>query len=115
MRRLYGRTEPMMPSRFLFEAGDVFKVLENVPPSYAFAGKTAGFDGNEVSEDDPKSRILKKYAKGTRIYNDDYGYGQIVECSAGNGEVVVTVQFESGGRKKFLPEYQSKSLEIIRD
>lgn len=115
MRRLYGRTEPMMPSRFLFEAGDVFKVLGNVPPSYAFAGKTAGFDGNEVSEDDPKSRILKKYAKGTRIYNDDYGYGQIVECSAGNGEVVVTVQFESGGRKKFLPEYQSKSLEIIRD
>ena len=27
MRRLYGRTEPMMPSRFLFEAGDVVKVL----------------------------------------------------------------------------------------
>ena len=42
MRRLYGRTEPMMPSRFLFEAGDVFKVLGNVPPSYAFAAKTAG-------------------------------------------------------------------------
>ena len=50
-----------------------------------------------------------------RLYSDDYGYGQIVKSDADSGEVVIEVQFENGERKKFMPEYQGKKLDIIKD
>lgn len=115
MRRLYGRTEYMMPSTFLTEAGDTLKVVGTPPASFRRGSAFAGSENPAADDDSPKARIVQKYAKGTRVYNDDYGYGQVVSCDAGNGEVVITVQFESGGRKKFLPEYQSRSLEVIKD
>lgn len=115
MRRLYGRTQPMMPSPFLMEAGGVFKVLGKVPLVYARAsGSDDGFSADE-EELSPKAEILEKWKKGVRIYHDDYGYGQIISSSADSGEVVIEVQFENSGRKKFLPEYQSKKLDIIKD
>ena len=110
MRRLYGRTQPMMPSRFLFEAGDVFKVMGRVPLCYSNA-KSSG--GEETLS--PKAELLEKWKKGVRLYNDDYGYGQIVKSDADSGEVVIEVQFENGERKKFMPEYQGKKLDIIKD
>ena len=110
MRRWYGRTQPMMPSRFLFEAGDVFKVIGRVPLCYSNA-KSSG--GEETLS--PKAELLEKWKKGVRLYNDDYGYGQIVKSDADSGEVVIEVQFENGERKKFMPEYQGKKLDIIKD
>ena len=59
--------------------------------------------------------VIMAGGKGTRLYHDDYGYGQIVYSSAENGEVVITVQFETGEKKKFMPEYQGRKLDIIRD
>ncbi len=110
MRRLYGRTQPMMPSRFLLEAGDVFKVMGRVPLSFSNAN-SFGVE-KELS---PKAELLGKWKKGVRLYNDDYGYGQIVKSDADSGEVVIEVQFENGDRKKFMPEYQGKKLDIIKD
>lgn len=118
MRRLYGRTQPMMPSSFLYEAGDVFTVMGKVPLVYK--RKISGESDFSSSDDDldlggVKGELLKKWCKGVRLYHDDYGYGQIVESSAESGEVVITVQFETGERKKFMPEFQSRKLDIIRD
>lgn len=110
MRRLYGRAQPMMPSRFLFEAGDVFKVMGRVPLCYSNANSSGG--EKTLS---PKAELLEKWKKGVRLYNDDYGYGQIVKSDADSGEVVIEVQFENGERKKFMPEYQGKKLDIIKD
>ena len=110
MRRLYGRTQPMMPSRFLFEAGDVFKVMGRVPLCYSNANSSGGEETLS-----PKAELLEKWKKGVRLYNDDYGYGQIVKSDADSGEVVIEVQFENGERKKFMPEYQGKKLDIIKD
>ena len=110
MRRLYGRTQPMMPSRFLLEAGDVFNVMGRVPLCYSNANVSGG--EKELS---PKAELLEKWKKGVRLYNDDYGYGQIVKSDADSGEVVIEVQFENGERKKFMPEYQGKKLDIIKD
>lgn len=110
MRRLYGKTQPMMPSRFLFEAGDVFNVMGRIPLSYS----NANLSGEEKSLS-PKAELLEKWKKGVRLYNDDYGYGQIVKSDADSGEVVIEVQFENGDRKKFMPEYQGKKLDIIKD
>lgn len=110
MRRLYGRTQPMMPSRFLLEAGDVFNVMGRVPLSFSNANSFGA--EKELS---PKAELLEKWKKGVRLYNDDYGYGQIVKSDADSGEVVIEVQFENGDRKKFMPEYQGKKLDIIKD
>lgn len=110
MRRLYGRTQPMMPSRFLFEAGNVFKVMGRIPLSYSNANSSGGDAALS-----PKAELLEKWKKGVRLYNDDYGYGQIVKSDADSGEVVIEVQFENGDRKKFMPEYQGRKLDIIKD
>lgn len=110
MRRLYGRIQPMMPSRFLFEAGNVFKVMGRIPLSYSNANSSG-----EDSGLSPKAELLEKWKKGVRLYNDDYGYGQIVKSDADSGEVVIEVQFENGERKKFMPEYQGRKLDIIKD
>lgn len=118
-RKLYGHFETMMPSRFLMEAGNVFKVLGKVPLVYSRnvgnSGNSGNYDSLEDEELGPKAELLKKWCKGTRLYHDDYGYGQIVYSSAENGEVVITVQFETGEKKKFMPEYQGRKLDIIRD
>lgn len=118
-RKLYGHFETMMPSRFLMEAGNVFKVLGKVPLVYSRnvgnSGNSGNYDSLEDEELGPKAGLLKKWCKGTRLYHDDYGYGQIVYSSAENGEVVITVQFETGEKKKFMPEYQGRKLDIIRD
>lgn len=110
MRRLYGRTQPMMPSRFLFEAGNVFNVMGRIPLSYSNANSSGDYTALS-----PKAELLEKWKKGVRLYNDDYGYGQIVKSDADSGEVVIEVQFENGERKKFMPEYQGRKLDIIKD
>ncbi len=115
MRRLYGHIQPMAPSPFLMEAGNVFRVMGRVPLSYSRAVSANGEFESSDADLSPKAAILEKWKKGVRLYHDDYGYGQIVSSSDASGEVVIEVQFESGGRKKFLPEYQSKKLDIIRD
>lgn len=114
MRRLYGRTQQMFPSRFLIEAGNVFTCLGRIPSSYSrlISGGADCADGEELS---PKAELLEKWKKGVRLYNDDYGYGQIIKSDANSGEVVIEVQFENGERKKFMPEYQGRKLDIIKD
>lgn len=100
-RVLYGHWEIMQPSRFIQEAKDAFRIIGAAP--YAMS-----------EEDSPKKELLEKWKKGVQIYHDDYGYGQIIESEVNEGEVVCTIIFENGGKKKFLPEYQSKSLMIVR-
>ena len=104
-RRLYGRIASVRPSQFLGEAGDAFKVI----------GEEFKRDEMQEAAYSPKAKILEKYKKGTRIYHDDFGYGQVISADASSGEAVIIIQFESGGKKKFLPEYQGRKLEIIRD
>ena len=64
--------------------------------------------------DDERTALVKKWARGTRVFHDDYGYGEIINCNAQNAEVVITVKFETGGSKKFLPKYQARKLDIIK-
>lgn len=119
MRRMYGRTEYMAASPFLLEINpERLKAIGNVPSSYrksAFHGGDYGARG--LSHPDVESDPVKKaYCKGTKIYHDDYGYGVISATDENDdGEYVITVSFENSGKKKFLPKYQKKSLEIIRD
>ncbi|MBR7063683.1 MAG: ATP-dependent helicase, partial [Treponema sp.] len=117
-RRMYGRTEMMMPSVFLNEAGDVFRVIgKNVFTNASDNHFQADFASEHYAKSfSSKSDDEKKWKRGLTIYHDDYGYGQIVKTSVSDeGETVIIVQFETGGRKTFLPAYQSHVLTVIRD
>jgi len=115
VRRIYGTTKYMSPSPFLKEIGKGnVRVLGQVPASFTGGGSgfgganSCGFGESDAAEKDP---LMKKYCKGALIYNDDYGHGQIVRTDmTDEGEYVISVSFETGGIKRFLPKYQSGSL-----
>ncbi len=108
LRRLYGRTNYMSPSIFLSELGkENIRILGDSSEFNALAGS-----GGNAAEADP---IAKKYHVGACVYHDDYGHGQIVRANVSDdGEYVISVSFETGGVRKFIPKYQSKSL-LIED
>jgi DNA helicase-2/ATP-dependent DNA helicase PcrA len=100
-RRLYGSLRHMYPSPFLSEIDrSCIRVIGDVPSSFK--------SGAVMLNEDP---IVKKYPVGACIYHDDYGQGRIVKAAmSDDGEYVITVAFETGGEKKFLPKYQQKKL-----
>ena len=103
VRRLFGRTNFMIPSQFLAELGNEIRILGQKPDSFS-ASRTE------------KSPLEKKYCMGACVFHDDYGHGQIIRSSySDEGEYVVTVSFETGGIKKFLPKYQKNSLLVEDD
>lgn len=104
----------MQPSQFLSEAGSgVFKVLGTPPAGYYGSSVSDGRNGDMMAENE--NPLAAKWCKGTRLYHDDWGYGQIISTESREGEYVITVQFESGSRKQFMPAYQSHSLMIVHD
>ena len=122
-RLLYGSLQAMRPSIFLQESEEAFKVIGQKPLSqmgyggYGGAGaygwgKAYGRSWNAPAKAKGQD---SKWAVGTKLYHDDYGYGVIAASSTNEGELVIEVQFESGNRKKFLPAYQAKSLQIIKE
>ncbi len=113
-RCMYGRWEYMRPSQFLKDAGSAFTVIGKNPSSSVYGSSSYGAYGfnSTSSTNDP---LAEKWKKGTKIYHDDFGSGYIVNAFSNSSEFVIEVQFESGNKKKFLPKYQSKSLEIIKE
>lgn len=135
-RMMYGSFQFMRPSIFLEESEEAFKVIGNKPKIGMYGGVYGGNTGyvsraggsygnaygsygaySKSSEygKSKESALGGKWQKGTKIYHDDYGYGIVISAKETGGEFVIDVQFENGGHKKFLPEYQSKSLTIIKD
>jgi DNA helicase-2/ATP-dependent DNA helicase PcrA len=56
-----------------------------------------------------------RWKRGVKIYHDDYGYGYIMATDDSGDEYLISVQFESGMVKRFMPRYQSNRLTIIND
>ena len=106
LRRLYGRTNYMSPSPFLHELGE-----QNVR---MLGQKPASFESvSEGSRDEEGNPLSKKWHVGLGVYHDDYGHGQIVKAGLSEeGEYVISVSFENGGIKRFLPKYQSSALMV---
>lgn len=120
-RRMFGRTELMKPSPFLYECRPALKVIGNAP--YAFreieSGHIKGLHTASIQSDlakwGDKAEIAAVWKKGTKVYNDDFGYGVIADTRLNEGEYVIKVQYETGAYKTYLPEYQSSKLQIIKD
>ncbi len=144
-RRLYGRTALMNPSPFLTEAGsEVMEVVGRTPRSFlsqpafrqqpafpaqtgtALAGmSTAREAATSISRDAAASVSIKKpaapdplaerWAKGRKLFHDDYGYGTITKSFFAGNELVIMVRFESGGEKRFMPKYQGRDLLLVNE
>lgn len=119
-RCMYGSWQYMRPSPFIKESVQAFKVIGQVPfgmigtgaGAGAGAGYSAGYSSGYSAAD---KELMEKWKKGTKLYHDDYGYGMIISSRMNDAEYVIEVQFENGGKKKFLPKYQGKALEIIKE
>ena len=110
-RRMYGHIEYLQPSRFLYEMPrDSMRVIGNAPR--AFVNGTARARTTAETESHP---LAAQWPKGMRVYHDEYGYGWITSGEAVNGEYAITVRFESGGAKRFLPAYQRASLMPVKE
>ena len=112
LRAMYGRLEAMEISPFLTEINPSnLEVLGNQPPSYK-----RYFGGNSCSLSSEDCRIYnnplaQRWKIGATVYHDDYGNGQIISCTlTDDEEYFITVQFETGEKKKFLPKYQQNHL-----
>lgn len=124
-RIMYGRIEYMGPSPFLQEINpDRLKILGHLPfgfkkSSSAKAVTSHNGDFGELGLSHPDTQtdpIKHKYCRGTKIFHDDYGYGTIVSTTTTqDDQYAVTIQFENGGIKRFLPKYQEKSLQVIKE
>ncbi|MCL1927869.1 MAG: ATP-dependent helicase [Treponema sp.] len=120
-RRMYGRTSPMMPSRFLYEVDRSNLRIIGKPPISFGTGKTSSNDdyayrGSNFNQSNfgkvNYGRAAKvssdgKWKQGDRIFHDDQGYGAVVDISESDDGPVVKVRFDNGQEKRFLSLYQS--------
>lgn len=118
-RRMYGHLEFMDMSPFLREIDPEHVTIicskGQEQRKRQLMSKVHGKNGLSNFSFGGNDPIAKEYRRGVKIYHDDYGYGEIVGSGeTEQGEYKVTVMFETGERKTFLPKYSKKSLEIIR-
>ena len=115
-RRMYGRTSPMMPSRFLYEVDRSNLRIIGKPPISFGTGKANSQDSyTRYGSDFGKvnyGRVAKvssdgKWKQGDRIFHDDQGYCAVVDISESDDGPVVKVRFDNGQEKRFLSLYQS--------
>lgn len=122
MRALFGRAEVMDPSIFIKESQAGFKIIGQKPFSFSSANAKIGYgeDGGGTyvqtrEEFGDKTEFAEKWKKGTRVYSDDFGYGAVADRYLNEGEFVIKVQFETGTKKTYLPEYQINALMIVKE
>lgn len=110
-RYMYGYTRFVKPSVFIKESYNAFRAIGQIPLGYGNSNNAYAQNYNEKTG---LTEIEQQYKKGTKIYHDDYGYGVVISAER-KEEFVIQVQFENSTKKRFLPEYQKKSLTIIKD
>jgi DNA helicase-2/ATP-dependent DNA helicase PcrA len=120
LRRMYGRTQPMLPSLFLQEAdksnlriiGAVPAGFLSRPESPSSAGGTGrGWQGGPGG----KSSSDGRWRLGERVFHDDQGYGNIAGIEEGEDGPVVKVRFDNGYETRFLSAYQSSRFTKIKN
>lgn len=94
-RLRFGRFEDCYPSSFLGELPEE-EIEAQDPYSLSLAPQSEG-----------------DYAKGTKVYHDDYGVGMVFQTLYNNGHQVIHVQFESGRKATLMPEFCQNKLEKL--
>ena len=119
-RRMYGKTTIMEPSLFLREIDK--SCVKSFTPRYAqqtFAPKlNAPRSFNPLNMQNASNTKLEEQAgwrRGERLFNENYGYGAVMEVKDSEEGPVVRVRFDNGQEKRFLPEIQGRAYEKITD
>ncbi len=109
MRRIYGSSNFMEISPFILEVkGAAVEVIGTQPAAF----KRSTVNTSSLETGNP---LHDKWHKGVRVFHDDYGYGYIIDTDNDDEDFVISVQFETGELKKYLPKYQASKLLIIND
>jgi DNA helicase II / ATP-dependent DNA helicase PcrA len=107
MRRIYGSSNYMEISPFLLEAkGASVDVIGTQPAAFKKSSAASVSSGNPLHD---------RWHKGVRLFHDDCGYGCIIDTDDSDDDYVISVQFETGEVKRFLPKYQASKLLIVND
>jgi len=123
MRRMYGRTTPTLPSRFLHEADKSFlRIIGNTPAGFGsknsshardsyghtngeYGGNSGGFGrGNQARA---QASSDGRWKTGDRVFHDDQGYGGVINISETEDGPVIKVRFDNGYETCFLSLHQS--------
>jgi DNA helicase-2/ATP-dependent DNA helicase PcrA len=134
LRRMYGRTQSMLPSLFLQEAdrsslrvigaapvGFQFRRATGSPASGGRAGRAVlygtgqGAGGVGYGANEGKASSDGRWRLGERIFHDDQGYGNVAGIEEGEDGPVVKVRFDNGYETRFLSAYQSSRFTKIRE
>jgi len=100
-RRMYGRTEIMMPSVFLREADrQTLRIIGKAPAGFGGGAAGAGRPGKTSSDG--------RWKTGDRLYCDEQGYGYVTGIDeSGEDGPVIKARFDNGRETRFLSLYQS--------
>ncbi|MDR1930256.1 MAG: ATP-dependent helicase, partial [Treponema sp.] len=113
MRRMYGRTSPMVPSLFLHEADkSVLRIMGRAPAGFGPL-RRSGRPQNRGSGVAAKTSSDGRWTAGNRVYHDDQGYGAVIDITEGDDGPVVLVRFDNGRERRFLSRYQSGNFTKI--
>jgi DNA helicase-2/ATP-dependent DNA helicase PcrA len=112
MRRMYGRTMPSQPSLFL---GEIDKSCLQINKRKSFSSfRVNSYSGNNFSAN-KELEDRAGWRRGQRLFNDDHGYGAVMEVRDSGDGPIVRVRFDTGKETRFLSDYQGRSYEKIND
>ncbi|MDR0402400.1 MAG: ATP-dependent helicase [Treponema sp.] len=127
LRRMYGRTQPMLPSLFLREADKSSLRIIGAAPA-GFLSRPEHSAGGSGEQEGRGSRRGAEYRRnggkvssdgrwrlGDRVFHDDQGYGNVAGIEEGEDGPVVKVRFDNGHETRFISAYQSSKFVVIRD
>jgi len=116
-RRMYGRTMQMQPSLFLRELDR--KCLKICNNERSYMQRPAVLYKKKVPVTMPKmvpdTEKICGYVRGQRIYNENFGYGAVMDVKDSDDGPVVRVRFDNGNETRFLSEHQGRAYEKVED
>jgi DNA helicase-2/ATP-dependent DNA helicase PcrA len=122
-RRMFGRTMQTQPSLFIREIDrSCLKISGNNPCGYVNRPKSFNTfnlqSGTKSLSANGKSSEIEErsgWRRGQRVFNDNYGYGAVMEVKESEDGPVVRVCFDNGQEKRFLSELQGRAYEKVGD
>ena len=115
LRRMYGRTQSMLPSLFLQEADrSSLRVIGAAPAGFLPRTKSHAAGARRVYGPLQGRRSSDgRWQLGERVFHDDQGYGNVAGIEEGEDGPVVKVRFDNGCETRFLSAYQSSKFTKI--
>ena len=122
VRRMWGKISYMEPSLFLREIDSAYLESERSfsAPAFPAGRRSAPYPGMGARKSAAAGGARKKssdgrWTEGDRVFNDDYGYGEVHGIKETEDGPVVSVFFETGKSIRFLSAVQSKNYLKIKD